>query len=36
MQPLEVYLAFGGIALIVLIVAIVLFFDRRNQYKNLK
>ncbi len=36
MQLLEFYLAFGGIALIVLTVATVLFFDKRNQYKNLK
>ena len=35
-QPLEFYLAAGGIALIVLAVAVALFIDRRNQYKNLK
>ena len=36
MQLLEFYLAFGGITLIVLTVVTVLFFDKRNQYKNLK
>ena len=34
MQPLGFYLAFGGIALIVLTVAVVLFIDKRNQFKK--